>query len=112
MLPAQLRLRNPQDFARLRQQGQVVKHKWMLLSYLPNKLPHNRYGVITSKAIGNAVTRNRTKRQLRAIIRQLHPHLSPGYDIVIVTRRSVVGKPFHDISRSVDSLAHQANLIL
>lgn len=108
----QLRLRHSRDFARLRQHGKAYHDKHMILSVLPNDLPHNRYGFITSRALGNAVTRNRVRRQLREAVRQLHPRLQPGYDIVIVGKRALVQKPFALISRIVDRLARQANLLL
>ncbi|WP_195759929.1 ribonuclease P protein component [Paracoccus sp. S-4012] len=46
-----------------------------------------RVGFTCSKKIGNAVTRNRAKRRLRAVAREVLPRLArPGWDYVLVGR--------------------------
>ncbi|RMG75396.1 MAG: ribonuclease P protein component [Chloroflexi bacterium] len=107
----QLRLRRAKDFARLRQQGQTIRHPLMILSLLPNDLPYNRYGIITSKRLGNAVKRNRTRRLIREAVRLLHDGLKQGYDVVIITRHESVGKPYKVIQEAVYQLFLRVNLV-
>lgn len=112
MLPKRLRLHHPKDFAHLRQVGQAYHHRLMILSVAPNLHTHNRYGFITSKAIGNAVKRNRVRRQLRAAMRDLHPQLKTGYDIAVVSKYAVVGQPYEHILRIMYDLARRAGLLI
>ncbi len=106
-----LRLRRSDDFARVRKKGKLSRHSSMLLSFVENDLPYNRYGFVTSKKLGNAVTRNRTKRRIREATYQLHPRLHQGYDIVVIARPSVVEQPFLRLLRILDKLYHQTKLI-
>jgi ribonuclease P protein component len=56
---------------------------------------HMRVGFTASKKIGNAVTRNRAKRRLRAAASQLLPLLGrAGHDYVLVARGTTVARPF------------------
>ncbi len=106
-----LRLRSSADFARLRESGRVWRHPLLTLSAIPNGLPHNRYGYIISKRVGNAVIRNRTRRRLRELMRALHPRLQVGYDLVWIARNEIADKPYNLISDAVEDLLRRARLV-
>lgn len=105
------RLRRKEDFQRLRQQGQAFRHQWMVMSLAPNEIGHNRYGFVVTKQLGNAVTRNRVRRRLREIVRVLHPHLKPGFDIAFIARADIVEQPFSVVQRTVIDMTRRAKLL-
>ncbi len=52
-------------------------------------------GVTASRKIGGAVIRNRAKRRLRALAREVLPHAGrPGTDYVLVARAAMARRPF------------------
>ncbi len=53
---------------------------------MKNRTNNIRFGMTTSKKIGNAVKRNRSRRIMREAFLSLLPHLKRGYDIVLVAR--------------------------
>ncbi|MGB0904384.1 MAG: ribonuclease P protein component [Mangrovicoccus sp.] len=59
-----------------------------------------RVGYTCSKKVGNAVARNRAKRRLRAVARQILPiHGYSGWDYVLIGRRDVTAThPFEDLA--------------
>ncbi|NBP73682.1 MAG: ribonuclease P protein component [Alphaproteobacteria bacterium] len=55
-----------------------------------------RYGLTVSKRVGNAVTRNRARRRLRAVAEEILPTIaSTEYDYVLIGRK---GTPSRDFS--------------
>jgi ribonuclease P protein component len=50
-----------------------------------------RIGVVAGKRIGGAVQRNRAKRLLREGIRPLYPSIAPGWDVLLMARRAILG---------------------
>jgi ribonuclease P protein component len=94
VLPNQNRLRRREDFAKVYAKGDRYRGTYLNLRILFDANdPLTRIGLVVSKKVSKlAVTRNRFKRQLRAIFRQLLSQLNDGLQIV-VTVTVVQGKP-------------------
>lgn len=62
-----------------------------------------RVGFTCSKKVGNAVTRNRAKRRLRAAAREMLPGMGqPGWDYVLIGRAGETAtRPFDDLRRDL-----------
>jgi ribonuclease P protein component len=66
--------------------------------------PAARIGFTASKKIGNAVLRNRAKRRLRALAREvLAPAARPGWDYVLVARpEATVTRPYAELRADLE----------
>ncbi len=54
-----------------------------------------RVGFTVTKKVGNAVIRNRVKRRLRAVAREILPHRARGgFDFVLIGRKGTLIRPF------------------
>ncbi|MCP5537084.1 MAG: ribonuclease P protein component [Akkermansiaceae bacterium] len=63
------------EFARTRTEGEAKGGAYLVLSTLSDpQLPHHKTGVIVTRKIGNAVTRNLLRRRIQAILTK-HFHL-------------------------------------
>lgn len=74
------------DFRRLYARGNSFVHPVLVTYCSKNRAGAVRYGITVSVKVGNAVTRNRARRVIRAAFRLLLPELAPGWDLVFVAR--------------------------
>ena len=63
-----------------------------------------RVGFVVSKAVGNAVVRNRTKRVLRALMSARVGQLPEGVDVVIRANADIPGSPTAVLAQDLDRL--------
>ena len=90
--PKAARLARTGEFHRVRDQGRSWPGRFFILGVLLREGGgETRIGFVTSKRMGNAVERNRARRQLRDIVRRHRPGLLPGRWLVLIARRPVVG---------------------
>jgi len=104
------RLTSATDFKRVRRYGKSFAHPLVVLIVLPNDLEKSRFGVSAGRSVGNAVHRNRAKRQLREIIRPLISIIPAGWDIVILARSGCAKSEFHKIKAATTELLTKAQL--
>ena len=53
-----------------------------------------RVGFTASRKVGNAVARNRARRRLRSVAREVLSHAEPGNDFVLIARPATVGRDY------------------
>lgn len=68
-----------------------------------------RVGFVVSKAVGNAVTRNLTKRRLRAIMATQLSGIPEGVDVVVRANPAAAHATYQELA---DSVASQVNRLL
>ncbi len=98
-----VRLRARSEFALVQKHGRRVAAKYMTVLALPNSLDRDRLGIIASRRLGNAVTRNRAKRRIRELFRHQHPDTAAErgvtpLDVVVVARREVASADFEALT--------------
>lgn len=86
-LTRQRRMRQWGEFQAVRQKGQSTAGKYLVLGKLEDPaLDDRRFGLITSKKAGKAVTRNLLRRRFREIIRKWGDHVPQKHMVVTIAR--------------------------
>ena len=106
------RLSRSRDFDAVYRQGRSVSTRYLTLHWFPrddDPEAVSRLGLAVPKSVGNSVTRNRIKRQLRETWRDLGDEARAGYDYVLVARPGIA-EPAE--SRGREWLAEQVTDVL
>lgn len=100
-------LKKRADFLRLRggarcaTPGFVLETKPQPEAAKPGTGP--RFGFTVTKAVGNAVVRNRIRRRLRAAVTILAPEKArAGHDYVLIARAAALNRSFPDLKKDLE----------
>jgi ribonuclease P protein component len=106
------RLRSNHDFQQVRQQGQSLSSRLLILAWNPNDVARPRIGFVVSKRIArHAVQRNHIKRLLGEAMRDALPYLPAGIDIVLTAKGQVATTNLQVLKQDMRALLQQAKLL-
>ncbi len=104
-------LRKNKNFQTVYKTGKSFANKMMVLYVLPKSNDDRRIGFAAGKRLGNAVVRNRMKRLLREAYRLNQARLISGVDLVLVSRKVMVGAELSTVIRSFLDLCNKARIL-
>lgn len=107
----QVRLRRSADVSRVRREGRAWSHPLLVLVAARNGVGLTRLGVVAGRRVGTAVARNRAKRLLREAARHLYPHLTPGWDLILIARSPILTVQEPQVEAALGQLARDAGLL-
>jgi ribonuclease P protein component len=120
VLPTENRLRRREDFAAAVRRGRRAGRPFLVVHLrrasprsesgertdphaAEGVVPPARAGFVVSKAVGNAVVRNRVKRRLRHLVRERLDVLPPG-SLMVIRALPGAGEADHDrLARDLDT---------
>ena len=89
-------------FLAARSNGEKALSRGLIIQAVENEESHWRIGFTATKKIGNAVTRNRARRRLRALARNyLVPLAQPSTDYVLIARYDTVDADWQDMAKGL-----------
>ena len=106
-----LTLKENREFKKIYNRGKYFVSPELVTYVMKNKTGKLRYGITVSKKIGNAVTRNRTKRIIRASLYMQLEKISCPCDIVFVARVRTSTLKSTDLSRIMEQHFKSAGII-
>ncbi len=118
-LPKVNRLRHHKAFKTVYHQGGRCAGKYLVLRLLqetafPNGEfpPPPQIGISVSQKVSKrAVIRNRIKRQIRGVFRELLPQLPPGWKIVVIVKPQAQECKYEDFLRELRKLLIKSEVL-
>lgn len=89
------------EFKRAYYQGKSKATPFFICYKVRRRGPGVRYGLTTTKKVGNAVCRNRARRLLRAAIRLSESRFEGGNDYVFVARERILGAKSYQVASAM-----------
>ena len=99
------------DLRRIYARGKSYVSPLVVVYALKNRTKNVRVGITTSKKVGNAVQRNRSRRVIREAFRALAPRVRPGFDLVLVARGKTPYVKSTDVRRQLERQLQAAGLL-
>ena len=112
--PKSRRLTRDSEFRRVRTEGKTVRGDVLTIGFLKNAESNAtaRAGFITSKRVGGAVVRNRTRRRLREIFRKHQHEVRGGIWIVTIASPRAARGTFRALEDEWLRLARRASIFV
>ena len=92
------------DFDRIIKKRNRKKNDIFIIYSEDNNLPYARYGISVGKKLGNAVYRNRKKRQIRSIIDNFEKDYVNNKDYIIILREKGKYLEYQELNHKLKSL--------
>ncbi|NNE93437.1 MAG: ribonuclease P protein component [Verrucomicrobiales bacterium] len=111
--PRSRRITSRADFQRVRTDGKSIRGKFLVLGFLhdPERVPNElKVGLITTKRLGGAVTRNAVRRKLRGILQRTGDLIKPGHLLVLIARNQAAEATSEKIEKEWNWLLRKAKL--
>lgn len=96
-LPARQRIREKREFDRVYDEGRRIVSRLFVAFLLEKREGELRVGVVASRRVGGAVSRNRAKRLLREVFRRNKPVRAVSADVVLVARGAINGATYREV---------------
>lgn len=106
------RIKKSTDFEKIFQTGKTITGRFVFLKTKKTKNKNCRLCfVVGSRVSKKAIERNKVKRRIREIITGIYPSLIPSYDIVIITKKEILGKKYAEIKNEIIKTLKEAKLL-
>ena len=99
----ELSVKKSTEFETIIKKRKSVANREFVLYWNPNDLEHMRIGLSVGKKIGNAVARNKTKRQVRMMVHELFTKEDHN-DYILIVRKPYSQNDFEQNKKSLQSL--------
>lgn len=102
-------IKKSDEFKKIMKTNKSLRTKYFYIYIDKNENDTYHFGLSVSKKIGNAVKRNKIKRQLREIISE--NDYQKNIDCIIIVRREIKEASFSEIKEDLNEIFKKQNII-
>ena len=102
------RVRRNEEFSKIISKKHSVASAAFVVYHCDRQEDHARVGISVSKKMGNAVERNKIKRQLREMVRAILDFETCPKDLIIIVRKPYLERPFSQNKKDLETAIKKA----
>ncbi len=108
----QYRVKKSNEIEQILKEKKYVSNPYFSIYKRMNPETSNfRYAISVGKKIGNAVIRNKIKRQIRAILNMMSFDINQNIDVFIIARNKIIDLSFLEMKKQLEYLFNKQKLI-
>lgn len=89
------------------QKGKRNTNKYFVICSVSKNELNNNYGIAVGKKVGNAVTRNKIKRQIRNIIDKNYKLFPNFHNYIIICKKEILNLSFWEMEKELIKLLNK-----
>ena len=105
----ELRVKKSQEFSEIMNYKRYYNSDVMTLYVKPKKEEQNRVGLSVGKKIGNAVIRNKVKRQVRMMVQETYT-FEENFDTIILIRKKFIEESYESNKKVLEMLLKKVKI--
>ena len=98
------RIKKNEEFSRILSEKQSKSDRFFVVYHSRRAEDHARIGISVSKKLGDAVVRNKIKRQIRMMCMQLFDLKEMPMDLIIIVRKAYLEKDYQTNKNDLEKL--------
>ncbi|MDD6467441.1 MAG: ribonuclease P protein component [Erysipelotrichaceae bacterium] len=103
------RIKKNEEFQQMIHEEKHVSSNLFVVYYKPKVMEYNRVGISASKKMGNAVERNKIKRQLRMMVQETDC-LSMEQDVLLLVRKAYLENDYSENKKGLESILKKVRM--
>lgn len=105
----ELRIRKSQEFTEIIKNRNFYSSNVMTIYVREKKEEHNRVGLSVGKKVGNAVVRNKVKRQVRMMVQEIYT-FEENFDTIILIRDKFTQESYESNKKVLEKLLKKVKM--
>ena len=106
------RIKKNEEFSRIIAKKHTVGNAVFLVYFDKKDLDHARVGISVSKKMGNAVVRNKIKRQLRMMFIESFDYENCPYDLIVIVKKKYLENSYQENKCCLEKLIKKSYNIM
>lgn len=105
----QYRIRKSGEFQQIITKKRFVSNPCFVMYVQPRALQHCRIGISVGKKMGNAVVRNKIKRQVRMMFQEIF-RFDENFDGILIVRKKFLEQSYSENKKDLESLIKKVKI--